>query len=83
MCDNNHIFLASLFNTKNYSPKVINIQRCKAKLNIILPRENNFNIKQKKAWNICFIICHQHQIRSGKIKTNKTQLILDTTQVFL
>ena len=47
------------------------IQRREAELNIILPRMNNFDIKQKKAWNFCFIICHQHQIRSGKIKTNK------------
>ena len=31
----------------------------------------NFDIKQKKACNICFIICHQQQTRSGKIKTNK------------
>ena len=83
MCDNNQIFLASLFNTKNYSPKVINIQRCKAKLNIILLRENNFNIKQKKAWNICFIICHQDQTRSGKIKTTKRQQISVKTQAFL
>ena len=29
---------------------------------------NNFDIKQKKAWNICFILCHQHQTRSGKAK---------------
>ena len=41
--------------------------------NIILPRVNNFYIKQKKAWNICFIKCHQLQARSGKIKINKTQ----------
>ena len=31
----------------------------------------NFDIKQKKAWNICFIICHQLETVSGKIKTNK------------
>ena len=31
----------------------------------------------------CFIICHQHQRRSGKIKVNKTQQILVKTQVFL
>ena len=36
----------------------------------------------KKAWNICFIICHQHQARSGKIKANKMQRILVKTQVF-
>ena len=43
---------------------------------------NNVNIKQKKAWNIYFIICHQHQTRSGKIKANKTQQISVKTQVF-
>ena len=47
-----------------------------------LPRVNNFDIKQKK-WNICFIICHQHLTRSGKIKTNKTQQISFKTQGFL
>ena len=62
--------------------QVINTQRCEAELNIILPRVNNFDIKQKKAWNICFIICHQHQTRSGKIKTNKTQQTSVKTQVF-
>ena len=37
------IFHMFLFNTRNYSPE----------LNIILPRVNNFGIKQKKLWNIC------------------------------
>ena len=69
----NQIFHAFLFNIRNYSPEVINI---------ILPRVNNFDIKQKKAWNICFIICHQHQTRSGKIKANKTKQILVNTLVF-
>ena len=76
------IFHALLFNIRNYSLKVINIQWCGAELNIILPRVNSFDIKQKKAWNICFILCHQHQTRSGKIKANKTQQISVTTQVF-
>ena len=35
-----------LFNIINYSPKIINIQRREAELNIQLPRVNNF--KQKK-----------------------------------
>ena len=69
---NKQIFHAFLFNIRNYSPEVINIQRRQTELNIILLRVNNFNIKQKKAWNIFFIICYQHQIRSGKIKANKT-----------
>ena len=67
-------------NIRNYSPKLINIQRREAALNILLSRANNFDIKQKKAWNICFIICHQYQTRSGKIKANKTQRILVKTQ---
>ena len=40
------------------------IIRREAELNIILPRVNNFDIKQKKAWNICFIIYPQHQTKS-------------------
>ena len=76
------MFLAFLFNIRNYSPKVINIQRRKAEFNIILLRVNNFDIKQKKAWNICLIICHQHQRRSGKIKANKTQEISIKRKVF-
>ena len=43
----------------------------------------DFDFKQKKAWNICFIICHQHQARSGKLNTNKTQQISVKTQVFI
>ena len=41
------IFHAFLF-IRNYSPEVINIQRSEAVLNIILPRVNNFDIKQKR-----------------------------------
>ena len=48
----------------------------------MLLRVNNFDIKQKKAWNICFILCHQHRTISGKIKTSKTQQIPVKTQVF-
>ena len=49
------IFHAFLFNIRNYSPEVINIQQHEAELNIILPRVNNFDIKQKKAWNIDYM----------------------------
>ena len=53
------MFHAFLFNIRNYSPKVINIQQHKEKLNIILLRVNNFDIEQEYlSWNICFIICH-------------------------
>ena len=76
---NKQIFHAFLFNVRNYLP---NIQRRKAELNIIFPRVNDFDIKQKKAWNICFIICHQDQTKSGKRKTNKTHQISVKTQGF-
>ena len=42
------MFHAFLFNIKNYPPEVINIQWSEAELNVILPRVNNFNIKQKR-----------------------------------
>ena len=43
---------------------------------------NNFNIKQEKAWNICFIISHQLQTKPEKIKAYKTQQNLVKSQVF-
>ena len=50
---------------------------------MILPRMNNFNIKQKRAWNTCFILWHQDQTRSRKIKANKPQQISVKTQVLV
>ena len=35
------------------------------------------------AWNICFIICPQHQTRSGKIKANKTANFGHNTSYFV
>ena len=43
-----------LFNIRNYSLEVINIQRRDAELNIILPRVNNFDIKQQKGMEYLF-----------------------------
>ena len=74
--------MSFLVNIRNYSPKLINIQRREVALNIMLSRANNFDIKQKKAWNICFIICHQYQTRSGKIKANKTANFGQNTKLF-
>ena len=67
-----------LFNIRNYSPKVINIQRREAELNIILLRMNNLDIKQKMAWNICFIIHPKHQTKKWA-KVNKAHDIPVTT----
>ena len=50
------MFHAFLFNIRNYSPEVINIQRREAELNIILPRVNNFDIKQKKTHGIFVLL---------------------------
>ena len=66
------IFHAFLLNIRNYSPEVSKIQRREADLNIILPRVNNFNIKQKSAWNICYIIYPQYLAKSW-VNSNKAK----------
>ena len=45
--NNKQILYVFLFNIRNYSPGVRNIQRREAELSITLPRMNNFDIKQK------------------------------------
>ena len=47
-CNSKQMFPAFLFNIRNYSREVINIQRREAELNIKLLRVNNFDIKQKR-----------------------------------
>ena len=42
---------AFLFNIRNYSHEVRNVQPHKAKLNINLLRVSNFDFKLKMAWN--------------------------------
>ena len=78
---NKHIFHAFLLNIRNYSPEVNNIQQHGAELNIILPRVNNFNIKQKSAWNIYFITYPQHQTKSW-VNADKVNLSENTTFFF-
>ena len=63
---------AFLFNIRNHSPEVSNIQRREAELNIILLKVNNFDITQKSAWNIYFIIYPQHQTKSW-VNTNEAK----------
>lgn len=46
----------SLFNIRNYLHDVSNIQRREVELNIILPRVNNFHIKQKKQHGISLLL---------------------------
>ena len=81
--DKKQIFHVFLFNIRNYSSEFINIQRREVDLNIILPKVNNFDNNKKKTRSICFIIWHQHQTRSRKVKAIKTQEISFKTQVFL
>ena len=46
--NNEQIFNAFLFNIRNHSHEVINIQQREVDFNIILLRVNNFDIKQKR-----------------------------------
>ena len=63
VCNNKQISHAFLFNIRKYSHEVSNI---------ILLRVNNFDIKQKLAWNICFTIYPQHQTKSW-VNANKAK----------
>ena len=57
------MFYASLFNIRNYSPEVINIQRRKAELNVVSLRVNNFDIKQKR--HEIFVLLYATNIKQG------------------
>ena len=59
------MFHAFLLNIKNYSPEVINIQRLEAELNILLPRMNNFDIKQKR--HGIFVLLYANRINRIQI----------------
>ena len=59
-CKLNYCFHAFLFNIKNYSSEVRNIQRCKVELNINLLRVNNFDITEKngiESSNLSYMCC--------------------------
>ena len=67
--NNKQKFNVFLFNSRNYSLKVRNIQPREVELNMILQRVNNFDIKQKTAWNICFILYPEHETNNGLMLT--------------
>ena len=53
---------------RSYSPEAINIERLKAELNIILPKVNNFDIKQKKGMEYLFYYMAQTPNKISKDK---------------
>ena len=67
-----------MFNIRNYSPEVTNIQRREAELNIILLRVNNFDIKQK-GMEYLFYYMPPTSKKICEDKANKTQKISVTT----
>ena len=58
------VFHAFLFNIRSHSLEVIT-QRRKAKLNIILPRVNDFDVQQKMTWNI-HILLYTHSTKQNQ-----------------
>ena len=64
-------FMPFCSNIRNYPAEVSDNQWGKMDLNIILSRVNNFDIKQKMAWNVCLTIYPQHQTKSKWVNTNK------------
>ena len=75
-CNIKQIFHAFLFNIGNCLPEVTNIQQRVAELNIILPRANNFYIRQKR--QRIFILLYTLSIKRkpwvNANKANKFQL---------
>ena len=67
--NNKQKFNAFLFNSRNYSLEVRNIQPREVELNMILQRVNNFDIKQKIAWNISFILYPKHETNNELMLT--------------
>ena len=63
---NFHVFL---FNSRNSSPEVRNIQPREVELNMILKSVNNFDIEQKMAWNICLILYLKHKTNNWLMLT--------------
>lgn len=59
----------SLFNIRNYLHDVSNIQRREVELNIILPRVNNFHIKQKNSMEyfFCYTPSAPNKINKGML----------------
>ena len=80
-CNIKQIFHTFLFNFRNYSAKVRNIQLREAELNITLLRVNNLDIEQKMVWNICFIICPKYQTKSRWMLT-RHKCFSDTISIF-
>ena len=73
MCHNKNdkqIFHAFLFKIRNYSLKVINIQRHKAELNIILPSVNNFDIKKGFEYLLIIFIITPYYYTLQKLNCN-------------
>ena len=66
--NNKQIFYAFLFDIRNYSPEVINFQRCEA----ILPRVNNFKIKQKRHGIFYYMAPTPDKIWEDKDQQNTT-----------
>ena len=67
---------------RNYSPEVINIQRLEVELNIILPRVNNFDIKQKRHEIFVLLYAPNTKQDLGKQRLTKQQILV-ATQDFL
>lgn len=72
-CWNKQIMHAFLFRIRNYSSEGSNTQRREVGFNIIFPTLNDFDIIQKMAWGICFIIYPLHQTNSKWVNAKKMQ----------
>ena len=76
------MFHAFLFNIRNYSPELRNIQRRKSELNVILPRVNS-SILTKDGMVYLFFTYTKHQTKSEWMFTRHIIIPVTTKLSFL
>ena len=76
------MFHAFLFNIRNYSPEVINIQRREAELNIILPRMNNSILNKKLHGIFVFLYATNTKQDLGRQRLTKRSKVWSKHEFF-
>ena len=77
------IFRTFLFNIRNYSPEVTNVQQREAELKIIFSRVNNFDIKQEMYGIFVLLYAINTKQDLGRLKLTKHRKVRSKYNVFL
>ena len=77
------IFRTFLFNIRNYSPEVTNVQQHEAELKIIFSRVNNFDIKQEMYGIFVLLYATNTKQDLGRLRLTKHRKVRPKHDVFL